>query len=1642
MRSKGWTLGIILLASLALLTVAMALAASPAGATITGTPLPPYGNDWVIDQDTTVLGESIRLQGNISIEGGNTFRVKNSDIRINSTSPGEHGILVETNSSTGDGVMELDDCSFRADNEENGYYFEVYGGLKITKARLYNVENGLQIFSDNVDVVNMTMYAQGRYGIYIDRSDPKIHSSDIYVKGVLDTTVTGLRVLGDSSHLAAPDLNDLYFKLSVVEDVYSSSRYTYVRFRMTGMDCDYGQFTTLSGIEVAFEANADVFVNYTVNPYVRVYYYVYGYQFHGGTVLGTTDVMISNSTFHVDADTNAPSGYLYMYNYWRGFENRISSSGDSPDTFSGFTAMNQRMTWNTNKVFVERPYYYGRGFDWYPSSLATSLQTITVDGIVLDGIEVQELISIDNNKEHIFKNNVFNNNYISSYLKYYSYMNYDSTWIDNEFINNTMPSNYYFYIYRIYGTFTFRGNEFSRNSYYRVFYIYYNYGDVVFENNVFSLNSPTSTAADLFYIYYCQSPLEFSGNLWSGNSYRYFMYLYYPYYSLDFSGNTWTNETSTNWFMYTYYMQGNADLEFDSNYWLNNSYNGFLWSRGQAPLWTLEDNTWEGNAFGQRGIIWVYGDTYGGGWEITDNHFINNTGAGSYFKMYGLGYWGESVFLFERNVFFNNTATTATTGGLLYMYKTRQDYAVRNNVFENNTANCIVAYFDYQYYTSVYKNNLYFEDNEFYNNTGKGIVYSESSDDIISIRGNKGWGNEDYVVWIDHYKSYQYISSETDHSYVYCYGVPRGPLELVIEANNFSYNPGGGIWARVSQYDDYYYYYNPGQPNADIRVKKNMLYGNGPDGWSLALDNLYRKPTVKSNFLEGSSMGQFWGLVQNDPRADIFDIDIRGVYMDGGSEGKTAFGFNNIDAEIYDSMFVNFTSCFFARDCEVNVYWCGVPEASGETEGNGEIYVWNHLEIWVTWANASGVDSGIPAPGAVVAIQGANGAYFGALKTDNQGRLFDQEGDPMIVTPWTCVKGAMNAWSPFRITLLAQENVSTAHTVRLTQDYIDPNPLRLVLKDMFIPEVIISNPQDDTLVNMADVLHEGFLFEIGSGITVFEGRTDMMPEDEWVTLTQNVLWQHVFYGMTEGYHNVSVRAADLSGNWNTSTIEIIVDLTLPDLVVKLEYLNATEIPYDPLQGGYFVRDKEIAINGTYGDNFAHDGEIIIRINGRVIYIFPSRWGTIYERITLAQGINTLIVDATDTAGNRKSIRMYVSLDSFPPTMYIYNPLDNQRTANETLIVTGLTEPLTRLEMIVQASAGTNTYNTASMSDGTFAYPVTLFEGIQKVLVSAIDPAGNPTLIDLNVILDTTPPDYIINQPPEAYVVTKKTRYTIVGTMTFDPDADVYIWGQQVTNTGVFQREVVLQEGENVIDIVAIDEVGNERTRYVTIVRDTVSPILDVTAPEEDFIITNNPTIAFRGFVEGSMGVVIKHKSIRLPAELVDGSWESGEWKYDLELGPQDLEQDVEVIAFDLADNEDIMIVHIKLDIVPPSLAIDDVPDEVETPFVWINGTTDEGIPFVYVQGVPYSVIRGAFEIQWSLAAGENNLNVEVRDEAGNVANDLVPTTYYPPPPIKIEPEGEDTIWDDILSVMGIALLLVAIVVLVTAMFVVYSRRRR
>ena len=324
-----------------------------------------------------------------------------------------------------------------------------------------------------------------------------------------------------------------------------------------------------------------------------------------------------------------------------------------------------------------------------------------------------------------------------------------------------------------------------------------------------------------------------------------------------------------------------------------------------------------------------------------------------------------------------------------------------------------------------------------------------------------------------------------------------------------------------------------------------------------------------------------------------------------------------------------------------------------------------------------------------------------------------------------------------------------------------------------------------------------------------------------------------------------------------------------------------------------------------------------------------------------------------------------------PPLVVITPVEDELINNATYDVTGETDPLTQVDIEVNSTSNTRDYSLTSAGDGTFKATVELYEGFQWIVVTATDAMSNTTDVLVSVVLDTIPPEFSIQQPIGETMLTNEVQFVIVGTMGSEPDSDVFIGGEQVTHTGVFSHQVDLVEGVNIIEVKAVDEAGNEQVKVVTIVRDTIAPAMEVLTPEVDDFSPNDPTIKFTGTVLGSEGVVIVHKSIEFPTVLVSGTWEDGEWMFDLELGPADLEQDIEVIAFDLAENENITIFHVMLDIVPPSLNMEYLHMYTAQTTATIDGVTDGDIESILVNDEEVAIEDGDISITVDLVEGLN-----------------------------------------------------------------------
>ncbi|MCK4969626.1 MAG: hypothetical protein KAS77_03845, partial [Thermoplasmata archaeon] len=425
-----------------------------------------------------------------------------------------------------------------------------------------------------------------------------------------------------------------------------------------------------------------------------------------------------------------------------------------------------------------------------------------------------------------------------------------------------------------------------------------------------------------------------------------------------------------------------------------------------------------------------------------------------------------------------------------------------------------------------------------------------------------------------------------------------------------------------------------------------------------------------------NDFGEFPVMVNNDYNGSAYGVFLRAIYpgmwerpkisflsksFDGGPNGVTAWGLVNVDADFTDCSFTNFAETLYARDCTINVYWSAIPENSGKTEGRGYIYVFNNMEILITWGDAMGADTGVLAQGATLALLGTNGRYFGALETNTDGRI-----GPLLISPWSSVEGRNDQWSPFDSTII-YGGVTDYYLINAIGEHVGEDSMHLVLYDRVVPSVVVTSPSMGAISNLVDMPVEGFLFETGSGIESFMGYLDsgegieIDPEQNWLTM---------FEDLDQGEHTLFFEAVDTATNNANATLTFVIDAFAPDLDIVS--------PVDNL----ITLEQDLLVQGSYEDDVSDVSEIVVRLNGVPI---SSTTGVINEFVTLTEGVNTIIVDATDGAGNRQIIQRIVTLDSHAPTLYVYAPLDLLVTNNPELELNGLSEGNTPI-LIVQIRA--------------------------------------------------------------------------------------------------------------------------------------------------------------------------------------------------------------------------------------------------------------------------------------------------------------------------------------------------------------------
>jgi len=245
----------------------------------------------------------------------------------------------------------------------------------------------------------------------------------------------------------------------------------------------------------------------------------------------------------------------------------------------------------------------------------------------------------------------------------------------------------------------------------------------------------------------------------------------------------------------------------------------------------------------------------------------------------------------------------------------------------------------------------------------------------------------------------------------------------------------------------------------------------------------------------------------------------------------------------------------------------------------------------------------------------------------------------------------------------------------------------------------------------------------------------------------------------------------------------------------------------------------------------------------------------------------------------------------------------------------------------------------------------------------------------NLTVDTTPPALQLANVPDGLRV-RESSLTIQGVT--DPDATVTVSGNPqpvlVDGQGQFSFPFRLGEGVNTIQVSAADPAGNTTSLRRDISLVLTPPEVAIASPVNDSW-SNQALVTVSGRASPNVTLAINDQPVNLAQ---DGS-------FNHQLSLLDGDHLLRVVATDDVGNVTLeeVLVHVKT--AAPAVFLNVEEGQVlNDPVLQLSGQTEAGATArVNGQAVPVGA-TGNFQLGLQLFEGENIVDVEVRDRAGNL----------------------------------------------------------
>ncbi|MGP8110289.1 MAG: Ig-like domain-containing protein [Thermoplasmata archaeon] len=439
--------------------------------------------------------------------------------------------------------------------------------------------------------------------------------------------------------------------------------------------------------------------------------------------------------------------------------------------------------------------------------------------------------------------------------------------------------------------------------------------------------------------------------------------------------------------------------------------------------------------------------------------------------------------------------------------------------------------------------------------------------------------------------------------------------------------------------------------------------------------------------------------------------------------------------------------------------------------------------------------------------------------------------------------------------------------------------------------------------------------------------------------------------LQEGLNTITAIATDAAGNTATTSVLVTLDTIPPTLTLT-----------SPTAG--LTNHTAVVVSGST------DPGVTLTVDGTPVTVGIS--GAFTTTLTLSNGPHTVVVNATDAAGNQASDSVVVTVDTTPPSLAITTPTTGSLTRDPFAQVNGTTDP--------GATVAVNGVQAVVSASGDFSVALPLEEGLNTVTAIATNAAGNTATTSVTVTLDTVPPALALTSPTAG--LTNHTAVVVSGTT--EPGATVTVDGTPVIVgvSGAFTTTLTLANGPHTIVVVATDAAGNQATASVLVTVDTTPPSLTISSPITGSI-TRDSIAQVNGTTDPGATVAVNGVQAAV----------SGSGGFSVSLPLEEGLNTVTAVATNAAGNTATTSVTVTLDDVPPALALTSPTTGLTNhSAVVVSGTTEPGAT-VTVDGSAVTVgVAGAFTTTLTLADGAHTIVVNATDAAGNRATVSVQVT--------------------------------------------------